>query len=219
MIKGWSSALVVASLSFASVAHASIVDTGVGSGPVDPNWTITASTGTAPLTPAVPPSAAYIASYNPSAFPFTYWAAPLAGSQWITPTSNPAQSFDPSADGFYTYTETFTGYAGEKIVGRFLADNAVSAITLLGSIPQVLSNPGGGFTTPTSFSFVIPKAGAYTLNFTVDNYGQPSGNPTGLDVAVAAVPEPATWAMMVLGFLGVGFMAYRRRSGASFRFA
>jgi hypothetical protein len=28
--------------------------------------------------------------------------------------------------------------------------------------------------------------------------------------AVAAVPEPATWAMMILGFAGVGFMAYRR---------
>jgi PEP-CTERM motif len=26
----------------------------------------------------------------------------------------------------------------------------------------------------------------------------------------AAVPEPSTWAMMVLGFAGVGFMAYRR---------
>lgn len=28
---------------------------------------------------------------------------------------------------------------------------------------------------------------------------------------VAAVPEPSTWAMMILGFAGVGFMAYRRR--------
>lgn len=28
----------------------------------------------------------------------------------------------------------------------------------------------------------------------------------------AAVPEPSTWAMMVLGFAGVGFMAYRRKS-------
>ena len=33
----------------------------------------------------------------------------------------------------------------------------------------------------------------------------------------SAVPEPSTWAMMVLGFVGVGFMAYRRRGRASFR--
>ena len=31
-------------------------------------------------------------------------------------------------------------------------------------------------------------------------------------VSVAAVPEPSTWAMMILGFAGVGFMAYRRRN-------
>jgi PEP-CTERM motif len=29
-----------------------------------------------------------------------------------------------------------------------------------------------------------------------------------------AVPEPSTWAMMILGFAGVGFMAYRRRNSA-----
>ena len=27
----------------------------------------------------------------------------------------------------------------------------------------------------------------------------------------SAVPEPSTWAMMILGFAGIGFMAYRRR--------
>ncbi len=33
----------------------------------------------------------------------------------------------------------------------------------------------------------------------------------------AAVPEPSTWAMMVIGFLGLGFMVYRRRNiGPSF---
>jgi hypothetical protein len=29
-----------------------------------------------------------------------------------------------------------------------------------------------------------------------------------------SVPEPSTWAMMILGFAGVGFMAYRRRNSA-----
>jgi hypothetical protein len=34
----------------------------------------------------------------------------------------------------------------------------------------------------------------------------------------AAVPEPSTWAMMLLGFAGIGFMAYRRTSKPAFRF-
>jgi hypothetical protein len=32
----------------------------------------------------------------------------------------------------------------------------------------------------------------------------------GVPVEVAAIPEPSTWAMMILGFFGIGFMAYRR---------
>ena len=36
---------------------------------------------------------------------------------------------------------------------------------------------------------------------------------TGFSLAAAA-PEPSTWAMMILGFCGVGFMAYRRKNGA-----
>jgi hypothetical protein len=33
-----------------------------------------------------------------------------------------------------------------------------------------------------------------------------------VDGPVASVPEPSTWAMMLLGFAGFGFMAYRRKS-------
>jgi PEP-CTERM motif len=32
-----------------------------------------------------------------------------------------------------------------------------------------------------------------------------------IGLAVAPVPEPSTWAMMILGFAGIGFMGYRRR--------
>ncbi|HEY5505363.1 MAG TPA: PEPxxWA-CTERM sorting domain-containing protein, partial [Sedimentisphaerales bacterium] len=28
---------------------------------------------------------------------------------------------------------------------------------------------------------------------------------------ISAVPEPSTWAMMILGFAGIGFMAYRQK--------
>ncbi len=37
----------------------------------------------------------------------------------------------------------------------------------------------------------------------------------GSEGFAAAAPEPATWAMMILGFLGIGFMTYRRKSSAS----
>jgi hypothetical protein len=48
-----------------------------------------------------------------------------------------------------------------------------------------------------------------------------SGNQyIGLDnVAVTAVPEPSTWALMILGFMGVGLMAYRRKNTSAFRSA
>ena len=32
------------------------------------------------------------------------------------------------------------------------------------------------------------------------------------DGPIPTVPEPSTWAMMILGFAGLGFMAYRRKS-------
>jgi hypothetical protein len=35
---------------------------------------------------------------------------------------------------------------------------------------------------------------------------------TPVTTDIGAVPEPSTWAMMILGFAGVGFMAYRRKS-------
>jgi len=33
-----------------------------------------------------------------------------------------------------------------------------------------------------------------------------------LQFTVTAVPEPTTWAMMLIGFAGIGFLAYRRKS-------
>jgi hypothetical protein len=36
---------------------------------------------------------------------------------------------------------------------------------------------------------------------------------------VGAVPEPSTWAMMLLGFAGVGFAAYRKRKNGTFTMA
>jgi hypothetical protein len=46
-----------------------------------------------------------------------------------------------------------------------------------------------------------------------------SGNSFEFSNVAAAAPEPATWAMMILGFMGIGFLAYRRKNTSAFRFA
>jgi hypothetical protein len=48
------------------------------------------------------------------------------------------------------------------------------------------------------------------LLVSIDGTTPPSGINPG-------VPEPSTWAMMILGFFGVGFTAYRRKSQTSLR--
>ncbi len=40
-----------------------------------------------------------------------------------------------------------------------------------------------------------------------------------VDVNVGVVPEPSTWGMLIIGFAGIGFMAYRRKSQGHFRLA
>lgn len=61
------------------------------------------------------------------------------------------------------------------------------------------------------------QTGTNTLTFQVVDYGQPTGllvtNLTG------SVPEPATWALMVLGFGMVGFGLRYRRQNSTVRFA
>ena len=199
----------------AGSAHASVVV------PTGSGWTLTAysSSNPDPNAVALVSSAANVAA-DISGLP---WAAPIAGSQWITPSATTAQSFDQSgADGFYTFTSgSIDLAAGDVIAGEYLTDNTVTAIFLTSSsgVPLLVTPslpPGssaGNSMTPTYFMFnPLDFAGSYQLNFVVQNYHSSDLNPVGLDVG--AVPEPATWAMMIIGFLGLGFVGYRKSSTA-----
>jgi len=62
----------------------------------------------------------------------------------------------------------------------------------------------------------VLTAGNYYLDLSGTGGGS-AGYGGTLSTSVSAVPEPATWAMMLLGFASVGFMAYRRRTQNAFR--
>ena len=79
--------------------------------------------------------------------------------------------------------------------------------TLVGKI-------GGGsfFEIGTSFSGAANATGELKLYYWDSNFGD---NTQYVTATISAVPEPSTWAMMILGFTGVGFLAYRRRNQAA----
>ena len=70
-----------------------------------------------------------------------------------------------------------------------------------------------------SQTFATTPGAEYVYEFMFFNdLGDPGSNaPSGLLVTTSAspVPEPSTWAMMTLGFAGIGLMACRRKSKAA----
>ena len=108
----------------------------------------------------------------------------------------------------------FGQFGGDLLVGNFsfgLSEiNAFDPTTgaFLGSIPiDTGTNKPGGL-----WSLIFGNGGnggdPNTLFFT-DGI---NGEVDGFFGSLSAVPELSTWAMMLLGFAGVGFMAYRRKS-------
>ena len=68
---------------------------------------------------------------------------------------------------------------------------------------------------PAYFSGNVTLAQGGVIDFRVNRAGEIWNDSTGLSVKVAAVPEPATWALMIMGFGGVGGMVRSRRRAAA----
>lgn len=172
---------------------------------IDPHWTIAGGT-------------AYNGGTN-GTWPIGPWLAETTTSRWITPTANAADAvvsqvyrltFDLT--GFNAATASFSGRAATDDIGNLYLNGA-----LLG--------PVGSYTSWTNIAATSGfVAGVNTLDIEVFNTG---GGPSGarieflessVDALTAAVPEPATWAMMVLGFTLVGG-SLRRRQRVSVSFA
>ncbi len=117
-------------------------------------------------------------------------------------------------------TVTVAGGATDNVLQFY-----VGSVDLYNSISF---NTGGGF---TGVDFTANNNGCQDapcsglLTFTGDfqsltlTSGENSFEIDSVTSFTRGVPEPSTWAMLVLGFMGVGFMAYRRKEKQTFRFA
>ncbi|MEH2485856.1 hypothetical protein V1280_001795 [Bradyrhizobium sp. AZCC 2230] len=98
--------------------------------------------------------------------------------------------------GLYIWNGSTFVFAQDLIANTLFtfASGGVSKFEVLGIDPSLSLDPNN------STAFVTQ------VTFTAD------GPFTGTMTAITAVPEPSTWAMLMLGFAGVGFMTYRRKS-------
>jgi PEP-CTERM motif len=132
---------------------------------------------------------------------------------WIASTTSGGTGSPVTVDFVSSFASTLTAFSLDvagytpTTLTFFDENGAILSATSVTLTDGGTSNPGiyshYSITSVTGiggFSF----SGYAEGNTSIDNLSATTG--------VAAVPEPSTWAMMILGFGGVGFMAYRRKS-------
>lgn len=147
------------------------------------------------------------------------------GNYWNGPSATGGHSVDLNGNAKGGITQTFDLGPGTYVLGFWLSGNPDGgpaeksvSVTLAPTTPASSYNYTYLATLDANHnlnyvfhSFVFTTTGGpETLSFISNNEGAYGGVIGG--VTISAVPEPSTWAMMILGFAGVGFMAYRRRS-------
>jgi PEP-CTERM motif len=130
-----------------------------------------------------------------------------------------------SVDGFMIVSPPLTDANVNLTAGVIFASGG-SGITLMdGEITNIQTLNSAGITLiGAPHSLFLGTNGNAVAPLTFDSGGPPSNGDGAfngtIEVTIAAVPEPSTWAMMILGFFGLGFMAYRRKqNGPAFRLA
>lgn len=104
------------------------------------------------------------------------------------------------------------GWTFDDLVFRVLDQ---SSFTIKSSDGSLVTISGGSNGAEQYFSLSSSQITSLLFTSTDGGFSQMKGFEISGVEQVAAVPEPSTWAMMVFGFAGVGFMAYRRRSNGS----
>ncbi len=145
-------------------------------------------------------------------------------------TTSPALSASVTLNGHtvdidpisYGYISGSQGPAGQpahpngRLIYQALFDaNAGSYVDILGPDGSIPASITDSFTfTPTPGTTYSNLYAEYTNGSNTDIWAQV--NSVTFTAEVSAVPEPSTWAMMIAGFLGLGFMAHRKKTTMRF---
>jgi PEP-CTERM motif len=187
-------------------------------------------------TTADPAQAAYIITFSETGHDVTAsgsGAINLAGLTFITSgatLSEVAPTFATEATGAAGDVDEYLGVSGPVSFGPGVFTSATTGAGDLVGVQVLRADPPEGFIfvpmgyasgAPLSDTATYAGQSFATLGLTPGVYLYTFGSGTDADsftIKVAApVPEPSTWAMMLLGFAGLGYAGYRasRRESAA----
>jgi hypothetical protein len=181
---------------------------------------------------------------NPSAFSQLYWA-PASISATMTGSGGVMNAVSISLDGL---TATWTGSTSvTNQFGQTIPVNTQFVVKIDSGASGWLSAPSLTLQTPSTSTSPLAFANLTSGPFKIEEEFLANGqafapyynsinelipndpnNPSlnfertsfsGGFYYVEAVPESSTWAMMILGFAGIGLLAYRKKNKPTFRFA
>jgi len=156
-------------------------------------------------------------------------------------TNGPGLNNDPDPTSFsFTYTApTFVSSNQTVTLDSCSAGPTATCVNADLNPGGLVTNQFGGTDAAIAFNYtdfpvdggsgtgyLFFQAGALGAPGTYSDVGFPVGTPgfgnfgdATLSVVVVAVPELSTWAMLLLGFAGIGLIAYRSKARPAFRAA
>jgi PEP-CTERM motif len=168
------------------------------------SWTFTNGPIVSPAT--TPDGGAGLVGTPPSGSPYFQGPNAISGSQYAFVQDQGAlsQTFHSALAGATTITF--------DVAGRGWSGHGSEHVEVLLNSVVI----GGGTTTDfQAFQLVTLTGNLIGGSNTLEFLGLTSSTDQTAffeNVSVAAVPEPSTWAMMILGFATLGFIGYRRKN-------
>ncbi len=111
--------------------------------------------------------------------------------------------------GFRRHLQSLAFYSGDTLVATVTGADVDPPMTANGGQTDYASNGYVLISALPQFDRVVAASSSNSFEF--DNVVAAAA--PGFPTASAAVPEPSTWAMLLLGFSGPGYAAFRRSKG------
>jgi outer membrane lipase/esterase len=140
-----------------------------------------------------------------------------AGAQHIVVWDTPNIGLTPAVtgNGLTDLGTLIAAAMNQALAARLIGETGVSTFDIFALGTAIGTNPAAfGFTNVTDACGALQAANCDLYEFWDGIHPTAAAHRAIANsfLSVAAVPEPSTWAMLLLGFAGVGFVSYRRKS-------